>query len=343
MKRWSTMVLAASALFAAAATTPVLAQANDAKVKETINSLKPKDFPTKPIEVTVVYPAGGGMDINARLLAKFYEKWSGNSTLVNNRTGGAGLVGHTYLATQAPNDGYTVGVIANLMFADSLLRAQGRWAPSDLEPIAYLNADGLNLVVNSDGPFKDKSFKEILQQAKDKPNTVRITNVPGSMYEYMIEQLEKVSGAQFLKVPFQGGAPGIAALLGNNVDVSIAFLGEVRGHLDAKRVIPVAVTAADRSPFVPNAPTLNEILGRNDVVWQATRWVAVPKGMAADRKAYLAAGFQAAAADPELQEEFRKIGAAPSNDFNTTEKLAAHIKRLEDLEREFFKSSGRLK
>lgn len=343
MKALSRLVLAATALAAAASLAPAHAQGNDAKIKEAIGSLKPRDFPTQPIEITVVYPAGGGMDINARLLAKFYEKWTGNQVVVNNRTGGAGLVGHTYLATQAKNDGYTVGVIANLMFADALLRSAGRFQPSDLEPIAYLNADGLNLVVNAEGPFRDKSFKDILQQAKDKPNTVRITNVPGSMYEYMIEQLEKVSGAQFLKVPFQGGAPGIAAMLGNNVDVAIAFLGEVRGHLEAKRVVPIAVTTAERSPFVPNAPTLNEILGRNDVVWQATRWVAVPKGVSGDRKEYLAAGFRAAAADPELQEEFRKIGAIPSTVYDTTEKVAAQIKRLEDLEREFFKASGRLK
>lgn len=340
MKTLSRLILAASAMAVAAVAAPAFAQ--DAKTREAIAALKPKDFPTQPIDITVVYPAGGGMDINARLVGKFFDKWTGQSHVVNNRTGGAGLVGHTYLATQAKNDGYTVGVIANLMFADALLRSQGRFQPSDFEPIAYLNADGLNLVVNATGPFKDKSFKEILEQAKAQPNTVRITNVPGSMYEYMIEQLETVSGARFLKVPFQGGAPGIAALLGNNVDVAIAFLGEVRGHLDGKRVVPVAVTTAERSPFVA-VPTLNEILGRNDVVWQATRWVALPKGVAKDRKDYLAAAFQAAAADPELQEEFRKIGAIPSTAFDTTEKVAAQIKKLEDLEREFFKASGRLK
>lgn len=340
MKTLSRLILVASAMAMAAIAAPAFAQ--DAKTKDAIAALKPKDFPTQPIDITVVYPAGGGMDINARLVGKFFDKWTGQSHVVNNRTGGAGLVGHTYLATQAKNDGYTVGVIANLMFADAMLRSQGRFTPSDLEPIAYLNADGLNLVVNATGPFKDKSFKDILQEAKDKPNTVRITNVPGSMYEYMIEQLETVSGARFLKVPFQGGAPGIAALLGNNVDVAIAFLGEVRGHLDGKRVSPVAVTTAERSPFVA-VPTLNEILGRNDVVWQATRWVALPKGVAKDRKDYLAAAFQAVAADPELQEEFRKIGAIPSTAFDTTEKVAAQIKKLEDLEREFFKASGRLK
>ena len=97
----------AFALLAALLATPAAAQSGDAKAD--LAKLKPKDFPTGPIEYTVVYPAGGGMDVTARLLAKHVEKWSGDKIVVNNRTGGAGMVGHSYLATQAKPDGYTVG------------------------------------------------------------------------------------------------------------------------------------------------------------------------------------------------------------------------------------------
>jgi tripartite-type tricarboxylate transporter receptor subunit TctC len=125
----------AFALLAALFATPAAAQSGDAKAD--LAKLKPKDFPTGPIEYTVVYPAGGGMDVTGRLLAKYVEKWSGDKIVVNNRTGGAGMVGHAYLATQAKPDGYTVGVLANLMWGDAMLRAQGRWAYTDLEPIGY--------------------------------------------------------------------------------------------------------------------------------------------------------------------------------------------------------------
>jgi tripartite-type tricarboxylate transporter receptor subunit TctC len=127
----------AFALLSALLATPAAAQGGDPKAE--LAKLKPKDFPTGPIEYTVVYPAGGGMDVTGRLLAKYVEKWSGDKIVVNNRTGGAGMVGHAYLATQAKPDGYTVGVLANLMWGDAMLRAQGRWAYTDLEPIAYLN------------------------------------------------------------------------------------------------------------------------------------------------------------------------------------------------------------
>ena len=100
-----------------------------------VAKLKPANFPTQPIEYTVVYPAGGGMDLTARLLAKYAEQASGDKILVNNRTGGAGLVGHAFLATQAKNDGYIVGILGNLVWGDAMLRAQGKWSLADLEAI----------------------------------------------------------------------------------------------------------------------------------------------------------------------------------------------------------------
>ncbi|WP_295857631.1 tripartite tricarboxylate transporter substrate binding protein [uncultured Xylophilus sp.] len=330
-----------AAALAPLAGAPAFAQDGDAKAR--VARLKPKDFPTQPIEVNVVYPAGGGMDLNARLTAKAFEKITGAQAIVNNRTGGAGLVGHTWLANQAPNDGYTVAIIANLIFADSMLRGQGRWSYDKLEPIAFLNSEGNSLVVSADGPYKDKSFKDMVELAKAKPGTVRISILPGTIFEYMVEQVETVTGAKFLKVPFQGGAPSITALLGNNVDIAIAYYGEIRSFLDAKKLVPVAVSSAERSPFLPQAPTLNEVLGRNDVVWGATRWVAVPKGVPAERKAYLAAAFGAAARDPELQEEFRKLGAVGNTGLDTPEKISEHLAGLVRLERDFYAKSGRLK
>src|SRR5215470_4661860 len=173
------LAISLSALLA----TPAVAQGGD--VKGDLAKLKPKDFPTGPIEYTVVYPAGGGMDVTARLLAKHVEKWSNDRIIVNNRTGGAGMVGHAYLATQAKPDGYTVGIIANLMWGDAMLRAQGRWTYADLEAIGYLNSDALTWVGPTEGPYKDMSVKQLVATAKDKPGTLRVATVPGSMWDYL--------------------------------------------------------------------------------------------------------------------------------------------------------------
>jgi len=319
---------------AAAVAAPVAAQ--DPK------AVKPKDFPTQPIEYVVVYPAGGGMDVTARLLAKYVEKATGDKILVNNRTGGAGMVGHTYLATQAKPDGYTAGVLANLVWGDAMLRAQGKWAYTDLEPIGYLNSDALTWVGPTDGPLKGKTLKEILQIAKDKPGTIRVATVPGSMWEYLVEQVEAASGAKFLRVPFQGGGAGINALVGGNVDIAQGFFAEFRGHLDAGKVAPLAVASDARMPYLKDMPTFNEALGGKDYIWAVVRFVVVPKGTPADRKAYLAAGVKAAMADQELVAEYRKAGVYFDPALVNSTRIADDLNRYAERERAFYQQTGRL-
>ncbi|HYF08395.1 MAG TPA: tripartite tricarboxylate transporter substrate binding protein [Acetobacteraceae bacterium] len=304
-------------------------------------ALKPQGYPSQPIEMVVVYPAGGGMDITARVVQRFFERVTGERSFVNNRTGGAGLVGHTWLATQAPGDGHALGIVANLIFADAR-RSQGRWKWDDLDHIAALNAEPLNLVVNAEGAFKDSGFRGAVEAARARPNTVRFTVVPGGYYEWMIDQIEQASGARFLKVPFQGGGPGVTALLGNNVDIALGFFGEIRSHIQANRLVPVAVAGRERSPFLPNTPTVNEVLNVQDIVWGVSRWVAVPRAVPAPRKAWLAAAFHAAVQDPELIEEFRNLGALPDPSLDTPEKVLANIAAMARAEEEFLIRTGRL-
>jgi tripartite-type tricarboxylate transporter receptor subunit TctC len=334
---------AAAAAASAAAPAPRPASAQDAAgaLRQRVAALKPAGFPSQPIEMVVVYPAGGGMDITARVVQRFFERVTGERSFVNNRTGGAGLVGHTWLATQAPADGHALGIVANLIFSDAR-RSQGRWNWTDLDHIAWLNAEPLNLVVNAEGAFKDGGFRGVVEAAKARPNTVRFTVVPGGYYEWMIEQIEQASGARFLKVPFQGGNPGVTALLGNNVDIALGFYGEIRGHLQANRLVPVAVAGEQRSPFLPDTPTVNEALGTQDIVWGVARWVGVPKAVPADRKAWLAAAFHAAVQDPELVQEFRNLGALPDPAIDTPAKVLANVTRLAEAEQAFLVRTGRL-
>ena len=332
-------------VLAGAAALPFAAQAQGAFDLEAARrrgaALKPQGYPTQPIEMVVVYPAGGGMDITGRVVQRFFERITQERSFVNNRTGGAGLVGHTWLATQAPADGYAVGIVANLIFSDAR-RSQGRWKWEDLDAIAMLNAEPLNLVVNADGPFKDSGFRGVIEAARARPNTVRFTVVPGGYYEWMIDQIEQASGARFLKVPFQGGGPGITALLGNNVDIALGFYAEIRSHIEARRLVPVAVSARERSPFLPEIPTVNQVLNVNDINWGVARWVSVPKAVPAPRKAWLAAAFLEATRDPGLIEEFRGLGALPNPALDTPAKVQAAVAQMAREEEEFLVRTGRL-
>jgi tripartite-type tricarboxylate transporter receptor subunit TctC len=336
-------LVAGAAMLPAAGTllAPAAARAQDAAaLRASVAALKPAGFPREPIEMTVVYPAGGGMDITARVVQRFFERVTGERSFVNNRTGGAGLVGHTWLATQAPGDGHALGIIANLAISDAA-RSQGRWTINDLDHIAHLNAEPLNLMVNAEGPYRSGGLRGLLDAARARPGTIRVANVVGGYYEYLIEQLEAASGSRFLKVPFQGGGPGITALLGNNVDLAFGFFAEIRGHLQANRLVPVGVTGRAPTPFLPDAPTVNSVIGRDDVNWGVSRWVAVPKAVPADRKAWLAAAFRAAVADPELVEEFRNLGAMPDPSLDSPAKLMAAVAQMAEAERAYLVASGR--
>ncbi len=314
---------------------------SDPKAK--LQALKPKDFPTQPIEFVVVYPAGGGMDVTARLLAKYVEKYIDQRVVVVNRAGGAGLIGHTYLATQAKNDGYTVGILGNPFWVeDELIRAKGKWTYKDLTPVGFVNYDPVTWIVSTDGPFKDKSVKDVIAQAKDKPGTVKIAIAPDGAFQFLAEGVETVTGAKLVKVPFQGGAPGVTALLGGHVDVATAFLAEYRGHLDAGKVRVIAVAGQERSVFFPQAVTFNEALGTDSLVWLAWRFATVPKGVAADRLRFLEAAIDTAMHDRELVEEYRKIGVIAGTKYLGARETADEIERFYHDHKEFLTKTGRI-
>lgn len=328
----------AAALVIAGTSLPVAAQT----AAESLAEKKPADFPTEPIEVTVVYPAGGGADLTARLLAKTMEEVSGDRFIVNNRTGGAGMVGHAWLATQAPADGYAVGMLVNLVWGDSMLRSQGRWSHTDLQPIGYLNSDPMIWFVTDDGPFKGKSLADIVAAAKENPGTIRVATVPGSMWDYNIEQVEANTGAKFLRVPFQSGGAGVVGLLGDNVDVALGFYAEAKPHMEAQKIHGVGVAAPQRLSHLPDVPTLNEELGGSDYLWTLIRFVVVPKAAPEDRKEYLAAVVKAAMQNPELRQSYANLGVYFDPTLENAADVSAALDAEAERERQFYIKTGRL-
>jgi tripartite-type tricarboxylate transporter receptor subunit TctC len=272
LARWGALLLAVAAL----GVSPAIAQ-GEAEIKAKLKALQPKDFPKDPLELVVVYPAGGGMDITARILAKYLEKWTDHKVIVTNKAGGGGMVGHTFLSLQAPNDGHTIGVIASLYWGDGFRRSDGKFDYKSLEPVAFINYDPVTWIVRSDGPFKDKSLKDVAAYAKTNPGQLKVGVTSGSSSEFVPEQVEEVTGSKVIKVPFQGGAPSITALLGGHIDVSFGYLAEYKGHLDAGKVQVIGVTNSERSPALPNASTFNETFGVKDIVWVAWRYVVLPR------------------------------------------------------------------
>jgi len=311
--------------------------------KAKLRAIKPKDFPTEPITFVVVYPAGGGMDVTARLLAKFVEKYIDARVVVENRTGGTGLVGHNYLATQAKNDGYTVGILAGSYFwLDDLLRAQGKWSYKNMEAVAYINEDPNTWVISTEGALKDKSLKEVIDLAKQKPDTIKVAIGVETSSQFLVEDVEMVAGTKFTQVPFQGGAPAIVAMLGNHIDIAGYYYSEYKGHLDAGKARVLGQAGAERSAYFPNTPTFNEALGVNNILWSVWRYAAVPKGVPPERIKYLEQAILAALHDPECVKEFDKLGSKIGPKFLDAKQTDQEVEKQYKASRDFFVKKGRI-
>ena len=312
---------------------------DDAKAK--LKALKPSDYPTKVIEFVGVYAPGGTLDLCARLVAKYVEKYTDSRCIVVNKTGGGGLIGHTYLATQAKNDGYTVGVLSTSFLSDEITKAQGKWSYKNLEPLNFLNFDNVTWIVRTEGPLKDKSAKDVLAMAKENPETLKIGIVPGMSFQFLLEDAEMTSGAKFIAVPFQGAAPGLVALLGGHLDLATSFYGEYKSYLEANKIKVIAAAGSERSSYLPGVPTLNEVLGVKHILWSTWKYTAVPKGVAPDRFKYLEAAIDAAIHDPDFINEFDKIGMK-AGPYMSSAETADALKRMYDSYLNFFTKTGRV-
>lgn len=289
MTRTFTAILAAAGIAAAAGA----ASAAD----------KPADFPNKPIEVVVVYPAGGGMDTTARTFAKAAEDKLGHRFNVVNRVGGGGLVGHTYLAKEAPEDGYTVGVLAMGNLITDMKVKGGEFAAEDFDPITFLNFDPVVLMT------KDKSLEELLEKAKAEPGSVRVGVTPKSATSLIVKVMEDQLGLKFTRVPFQGGKPRVAALLNGTIDINPSYYVEGEDYIKDGTFKVVMVANTKPVNQAPDAPLASKFgIEVPTDTFGAARFVALPSGVPADRRAYLADAFLEVMKDPEAKAAFDKLG-----------------------------------
>ena len=237
------------------------------------------DYPTRPVNLMVAFPAGGSTDVAARILAAIAEKALGQSIVVVNKGGAGGQIGWTDLARQKP-DGYNIGFINLPGFNTVIL---------DPERKAIFNADSFTPIINqvldpgviwvkADSPIK--SLKDLIAAAKEKPNTLRTltTGVLSDDHLAILMVEEAAPGAVFRIVHLDGGAPQMTAILGGHADVAFDNVGSIVKRVKSGEVRAIAVMDSQRSKFLPDVPTTVE-LGFPTVISNSTRGVAGPKGL----------------------------------------------------------------
>jgi tripartite-type tricarboxylate transporter receptor subunit TctC len=236
------------------------------------------EYPERPITIIVPWGAGGGTDATGRILASLMEKELGVPVSVVNRTGGSGVVGHSAIATAAP-DGYTLGVVTVEI---GMMHWQGLTdlTYEDYTPLALYNADAAGLQVRADAPWD--SAQAVLDAVKASPGEHKASGTgQGGIWHLALAGMLQEAGIPpdaAPWVPSQGAAPGLQDLVAGGVDIVPCSVPEAQALLEAGRIKSLAVMSEERNPAFPDVPTLKEATGLD---WEVAAWrgIAGPKGL----------------------------------------------------------------
>lgn len=227
------------------------------------------DYPEKPIQLIVPWSAGGGTDAVARQLANGLQEELGQTVNVVNRTGGAGVVGHTVMANAEP-DGYTLGLVtAEITTYRHIGSSQVSY--EDLSPIALINLDAAAFNVSAESDWED--LDSALQDIEANPNEYTVSgSAPGAAYHLAFAGFLNQQGINpntVSLVPSEGAAPGLQELAAGGVDFVFSSLPEAESMRSAGRVKTLAVFANERLDAFPDIPTAEEVTGDE---WAAGTW-----------------------------------------------------------------------
>lgn len=215
------------------------------------------NWPTKPVKLVVGYAAGGATDVIARLVANRMGTELGQTMVVDNRSGANSNVGAEVVA-RAPADGYTLYVftIANTINA-SLYSKLGYDPVKDFEPIGMIAKIPNLMVVNPSLPVH--SVQEYIKYAKESKDGVTFASSgSGSSIHLSGEMFKMKTGLNMLHIPYRGSAPAVSDLLGGQVQSMFDNSPSAMPHVKAGKLRALAITSKERSPLLPDVPTVAE-------------------------------------------------------------------------------------
>ena len=263
------------------------------------------EYPEKPIEIVVGYSSGGGTDVMARAVAKYFEiaLGDGASVVVKNMPGAGGQIGFTEVAKAKP-DGYTLGTF-NLPAALAL--TYDRKADYDASSFTYLAnfvEDPNTVVVSATSEFK--TLDQLLAAAKADPGAITMgLSALGGNDHFAANMLSDATGAEFTLVPFKGASMARTALMGQHVAAGTMTLSQTVSFKDDLRVL--AVLSDKRSSFRPDVPTAKEL--GYDVKMSSLRGIVAPAGLPAE----ITEKLLKALTDVNAMEDFQSMMAKQGN------------------------------
>ena len=267
-----------------------------------------QSFPSQQVKIVVPYSAGGSSDLMARVIADGLSKIYKHAVIVENMPGGGGHIGAEYVV-KAPADGHTL-MLATISHNGAFkMYKHLRYNPAtDLQPISLI-AESFNvLMVRESLPVK--SVPELIALARAEPGKLNYASAGSGSATHMAAELFKyMTKVDILGIPFKGGAPAQAALLGGHVDVNFETGSTAAQAIRSGKVRALAITSLARSPFFPDLPTVAEsVPGYASVPWYT---VSTSKGVPADIVRQLNADINAVLKSPELLKRWETMGLLP--------------------------------
>ncbi|HET7731557.1 MAG TPA: tripartite tricarboxylate transporter substrate binding protein [Usitatibacter sp.] len=263
-------------------------------------------FPTKPIRIVVTYPAGGGADMMARLVAPKMSEALGQPVVVENKPGASGQIAAGEVARAAP-DGHTLLLDALSFSVNPSLYSKLPYDPAKaFTPLAVLALFPNMLVVTPSFPARDVG--ELIALAKTKPATIAYASSGNGSAQHLAGELfRQKAGVDLTHVPYKGGAPALTDVMGGQVPVFFANMASGLQHVKSGRLRALAITGAKRSAALPEAPTIAEagVPGYEVYEWNA---IFAPAGTPAATIAKLADAIAKATAAPEFRDKVASLG-----------------------------------
>jgi len=275
-------------------------------------------YPSRPVRLVVGFTPGGGVDINARLLAPRLSEYLGQQVIVENRPGAGTNIANELVAKSSP-DGHTLLINTPALAINMSLYPNLPFdALRDFAPVSVFSESPNVLVVNA--KLSAQSVKELIAMARGAPGKLNYSSAGVGTTQHLAAELLKLrTGTFMVHIPYKGTAPSLTALIAGEVDLSFANIPAIHAHLKSGRLRALATAAAQRDPQLPDVPTMKEagVEGVEVVVWYG---VFAPAGTPRDIVRTLANGIVRATREPEVRRRMLEQGAAPVG--NTPEEFA---------------------
>ncbi len=278
-------------------------------------------YPSKPIRLIVPYPPGGSTSTVARLVGqKLTERW-GQQVLVDNRGGGNTIIGSEIMVKSAP-DGYTILLVTATHVINPSLIPLPYDALKDFAPVATLVGTEYLMVVNPSVPANN--LQEFISLAKSRPGQINYgSSGSGTTNHLAGELLNLTAGIKMQHVPYKGGGPALADLLGGQVQMLITTVQSLLPHVRSGKLRAIAMTGSARSPALPQVPTFAEG-GVPGISMNSWFGILAPAGTARELIDRLSTEVARVLVLPDMKERLSNEGVEPF--INSPEQFAALMK-----------------